>query len=76
MRLTPREWAQRFYNVQRWTTMPRSGHFAAMKEPELLAQEIRAFFRRCDPRADGLPVSSATCCAHPRATEQNLARRW
>jgi len=41
----PREWAERFFNVQRWTDMPRGGHFAAMEEPELLAQEIRSFFR-------------------------------
>ena len=41
----PREWAERFFNVQRWTPMPRGGHFAALEEPELLAQEIRAFFR-------------------------------
>ena len=26
----PREWAERFYNVQRWTEMTRGGHFAAM----------------------------------------------
>jgi hypothetical protein len=26
----PREWAERFFNVQRWTEMPREGHFAAM----------------------------------------------
>jgi hypothetical protein len=25
--------------------MPRGGHFAAFEEPELLAQDIRAFFR-------------------------------
>ena len=41
----PREWAQRFFEVQRWTEMPRGGHFAAMEEPELLAEDIRAFFR-------------------------------
>lgn len=41
----PREWAERFFNVQRWTTMPRGGHFAALEEPELLAEDIRAFFR-------------------------------
>ncbi len=41
----PREWAQRFFNVQRWNEMPRGGHFAAMEEPELLAEDIRAFFR-------------------------------
>ena len=41
----PREWAERFFNVQRWTEMPRGGHFAAMEEPELLAEDIRAWFR-------------------------------
>jgi len=41
----PREWAERFYDVQRWTDMPRGGHFAAMEEPELLAEDIRVFFR-------------------------------
>jgi microsomal epoxide hydrolase len=41
----PREWAERFFDVQRWTEMPRGGHFTAMEEPELLAEDIRAFFR-------------------------------
>ena len=41
----PREWAERFFNVQRWTEMPRGGHFAAMEEPALLAEDIRAWFR-------------------------------
>ena len=41
----PREWAERFFNVQRWTAMPRGGHFAALEEPESLATEIRDFFR-------------------------------
>jgi pimeloyl-ACP methyl ester carboxylesterase len=40
----PREWAERLYHVRRWTYMPRGGHFAAQEEPELLAQDIRAFF--------------------------------
>jgi pimeloyl-ACP methyl ester carboxylesterase len=41
----PREFADRFYNVQQWTEMPRGGHFAAFETPELLAQDIRTFFR-------------------------------
>lgn len=41
----PREWGERSYNVQRWTVMPRGGHFAALEEPKLLAEDIRAFFR-------------------------------
>ena len=40
----PREWAERWFHVQRWTEMPRGGHFAALEEPELLAKDMRAFF--------------------------------
>lgn len=42
----PREFGERFFDVQRWTEMPRGGHFAAMEEPELLAEDIWEFFRR------------------------------
>ncbi|MDX1648826.1 MAG: epoxide hydrolase [Myxococcota bacterium] len=41
----PRRWAESHYNVQHWTEMPRGGHFAAMEQPELLAEDVRAFFR-------------------------------
>ena len=41
----PQEWVERGYNVQRWTEMPRGGHFAAAEQPDLLAADIRAFFR-------------------------------
>jgi pimeloyl-ACP methyl ester carboxylesterase len=41
----PREWAARFFNVQRWTEMPRGGHFAALETPDLLVDDIRRFFR-------------------------------
>ncbi len=41
----PREWAERSYNVCRWTEMARGGHFAAFEEPELLAEDVRSFFR-------------------------------
>jgi pimeloyl-ACP methyl ester carboxylesterase len=40
----PREWAERLYNVRRWTSMPRGGHFAPAEEPELMARDIAAFF--------------------------------
>ena len=40
----PREWAERLYDVRRWTVMPRGGHFAACEEPELVARDIAAFF--------------------------------
>ncbi len=41
----PRRWAERVYNLKRFTQMPRGGHFAAMEQPALLAADIRAFFR-------------------------------
>jgi pimeloyl-ACP methyl ester carboxylesterase len=41
----PREWAERIYDVRRWTDFPRGGHFAAVEEPELLVEDIRAFYR-------------------------------
>jgi microsomal epoxide hydrolase len=41
----PRKWAERTYNIARWTEMPAGGHFAALEEPEALAADIRAFFR-------------------------------
>ena len=42
----PRTWVERGYNVQQWSEMPRGGHFAAAEEPQLLAEDLRAFFRR------------------------------
>jgi pimeloyl-ACP methyl ester carboxylesterase len=40
----PREWAERLYDVRRWTPMPSGGHFAPAEEPERLARDIAAFF--------------------------------
>jgi pimeloyl-ACP methyl ester carboxylesterase len=41
----PRAWAERVYDIRRWTAMSAGGHFAALEEPEALAADIRAFFR-------------------------------
>jgi len=42
----PRSLAERvFTRIERWSVMPRGGHFAAMEQPEALAAEMRAFFR-------------------------------
>ncbi len=41
----PRAWAERVYNIQRWTPMTAGGHFAALEEPDALAADVRAFFR-------------------------------
>jgi microsomal epoxide hydrolase len=32
-------------DLRRWSVMEKGGHFAALEQPEPLAQEIRAFFR-------------------------------
>ena len=41
----PKRWAERYYNLQRWTHFPQGGHFAPMEQPELLVDDIREFFR-------------------------------
>jgi pimeloyl-ACP methyl ester carboxylesterase len=42
----PRSLAENMYSdIRRWSKMPKGGHFAALEQPELLAQEIREFFR-------------------------------
>jgi microsomal epoxide hydrolase len=41
----PRSAAERKYDLRRWTELDRGGHFAALEQPEILAREIRAFFR-------------------------------
>ena len=40
----PRTYVERGFNVRRWTNMPAGGHFAAMEQPQLLADDIRDFF--------------------------------
>jgi pimeloyl-ACP methyl ester carboxylesterase len=42
----PQVWVERGYNVTQWTEMPRGGHFAALEQPELLADDLRCFFRQ------------------------------
>ncbi len=41
----PREWGERSFNIQRWTEMSSGGHFAALEEPDVLVEDVRAFFR-------------------------------
>lgn len=41
----PRAWAERVYDIRRWTVMKSGGHFAALEEPEALAADIAQFFR-------------------------------
>ena len=41
----PRPWADRAYNIDRWIEQPRGGHFAAMEQPDLFVDDIRAWAR-------------------------------
>jgi len=41
----PRSYAERMYNIKRWTEMPKGGHFAALEQPDLFVDDIRAFAR-------------------------------
>jgi pimeloyl-ACP methyl ester carboxylesterase len=36
---------ERRYAVHHWSIQPRGGHFAALEQPELLLEDIRAAFR-------------------------------
>jgi hypothetical protein len=45
----PRHFAELALNIQRWTEMPRGGHFAALEVPDLLATDVREFFRSFRP---------------------------
>jgi len=52
--LPPRGLAERTLNVQRWTEMPRGGHFAAWEEPKLYADDLIRFLQSLgdvDPRS-------------------------
>jgi pimeloyl-ACP methyl ester carboxylesterase len=46
IRHPPRSFAEQVFNVQRWTEMPRGGHFAALEAPELLAADVATFLPR------------------------------
>ena len=46
IRHPPRSFAEQAFNIDRWTVMPRGGHFAALEVPDLLAGDMAAFFRQ------------------------------
>jgi len=40
----PRSRVERTFNLQRWNVMAAGGHFPALEEPQVLAQDVMAFF--------------------------------
>ena len=64
----PFRWVTQTYNVVQKTEMPKGGHFAALEQPQLLVQDIRAFFAKLN--ASGPPAatggsSSRSCSDFP-----------
>lgn len=55
----PRDFADKFFNVQQWTEMPKGGHLAAMEQPELLAEDIKKFVTalQAHPQSEGISIS-------------------
>ncbi len=43
--LLPKKWAERYYNLKRWNVSEEGGHFAPAETPDVLVDDIRAFFR-------------------------------
>ena len=41
---SPKAWAASKYNLKRWSKFEAGGHFAALEEPEALAEDMRKFF--------------------------------
>ncbi|WP_101297729.1 epoxide hydrolase family protein [Halegenticoccus soli] len=53
---TPREWAERTYDINRWTETDHGGHFLDWEAPETVATDLRAFF---DELQEGREQASA-----------------
>ena len=49
--VVPREWAERVYEIHRWSEPAAGGHFPAVEQPDVLVEEIREFFRPLRRRA-------------------------
>ena len=45
---TVRRYAERAHRVVHWSEFPRGGHYAALQEPSLLADDIRTFFAKLE----------------------------
>lgn len=53
----PRKFIERGFNIQHWTDIPKGGHFAAMEQPALLANDIIQFAKKTlIPRQENRPL--------------------
>jgi epoxide hydrolase len=39
----PRRWVEQYFDLRRYTRMPKGGHFAPVEQPEALAGELKSF---------------------------------
>lgn len=42
----PRKWVQSHYNLQKWRVEEKGGHFGAAERPDVVVDDLRAFFRQ------------------------------
>ena len=47
----PRAYAESRFNIVRYTRFDRGGHFAALEEPDLLVDDVKAFFEELQAHA-------------------------
>ena len=43
--ILPRSWVAAAYDLRHWTVMSEGGHFAALEQPNLYLEDVRAFYR-------------------------------
>jgi len=59
----PRSWAERDYNLVRWTEMPRGGHFACLEQPNLFVDDVRALQgARAGGTGIAMKIAVIACC--------------
>ena len=61
-----------FTNIRRWTVMPKGGHFAAMEQPDALAEDVRAFYRSLRGAESAPPPRSARAARYARAVRNAI----
>ncbi|MBK7952311.1 MAG: epoxide hydrolase [Deltaproteobacteria bacterium] len=54
----PRSAVERKFPVVRWTEVDRGGHFAALEVPDVVVEELRAFFGGSSPPTQPRPVNA------------------
>jgi pimeloyl-ACP methyl ester carboxylesterase len=52
--LPPKDFVNKYFNIIRWTELPKGGHFAAMEQPELLANDLREFVNQVQVPKDNV----------------------